>query len=317
VETDLIGRMLDYGTLVVRTFVGRIEFSHVSFPYEAAHLVSEYWERTKEASSHAEKEAMTSVLRERLGQPTQVQPQEMPKPEELDSSRRSVILALTRLLGGNLFKIRLEDSGTITYRKHWFVLFKQIWQPTFFFLVLFIWTLSRGVGLLSSGAILEPTLDGRLLPDTLLVAQLFMLFVLSLWWIYQFWDWRNDIFQVTPDQILDIDKKPFGTEEKRAAPLDNILSTQYSRIGLAGYIFNFGTVYITVGGSQLAFEDVSDPASVQADIDRRRVTSLARKKESEARRERERMADWLAAYRENMDDLEQDRQYYGDEKKIE
>ncbi len=314
VDTDLVGRMLDYGTVAVRTFVGRIEFGHVSNPYEAAHLVTEHWERSKTANSDAEKQAMTNVLRDRLGRTAQVQPQEAPRPAEFKPASRSVLLALTKLMGGNLFKIRLEDSGTITYRKHWYVLLRQIWQPSFFFFILLVWTLMHGFDLLAANAILQHTLDGRTLPDTILLAQIFGLFLFSLWWIYQFWDWRNDIFQVTPDQILDIDKKPFGTEERRAAPLDNILSTQYSRIGLAGYIFNFGTVYITVGGTQLAFEDVSDPASVQADIDRRRITNLARKNEAEARRERERMADWLAAYHEHQKEFEEGQELSKDEK---
>jgi hypothetical protein len=315
VETDLIGRMLDYGTVVVRTFVSRIEFNHVIHPYAAAHLITEHWERTKSETSRTEKQAMLEVLRDRLGQTTQAQPQ--PVEAELKPAGRSIMLALTKLLGGNLFKIKLEDSGTITYRKHWFVLIKKTWQPGFFLIVLFAWTFKHSLDLLAGGSLLQQTLDGRVLPDTLLLSQLLGLFLVSLWFVYQFWDWRNDIFQVTPDQIVDIDKKPFGTEERRAAPLDNILSTQYSRIGLAGYIFNFGTVYITVGGSQLAFEDVSDPASVQADIDRRRLTSLSGKKESEARRERERMADWLAAYRENLDSMGQGHEPSRDENKIE
>jgi hypothetical protein len=124
-----------------------------------------------------------------------------------------------------------------------------------------------------------------------------------LWWIYQYVDWRNDIFQVTPDQIIDIDKKPFGTEERRAAPLENILSTESERLGLTGYLFNYGTVYITVGGAHLDFEDVLDPTAVQADIDRRREARIARKRDAEAASERERMSDWLVAYYENEPEL--------------
>jgi hypothetical protein len=120
-----------------------------------------------------------------------------------------------------------------------------------------------------------------------------------LWAIWQYVDWKNDIFMVTPDEIIDIDKKPLGTEERRAAQLDNILSTEYKRIGLVGNIFNFGTVYIAVGGSKLEFQDVMDPAGVQADINRRRMARLAKKSEETANVERERMATWIAAYHQN------------------
>ena len=111
------------------------------------------------------------------------------------------------------------------------------------------------------------------------------------------------MFQVTQDQIVDLDKTPFGTEKPQAAQLENILGTEYKRIGLLGNMFNFGTVYITVGGTQLAFEDVSDPATVQSDIDRRRMVRMAKANESKVAAERDRMAEWLAAYNENADEF--------------
>jgi len=309
VETDLLGRMLDYGNVVVRTFVGQIRFNYVIHPHEASHLISEQWERTKEGTSVMEREAMKKALvdkfRENLGLTLEVKSQPPPRlVEPKRPTRRAVVFSLAGLLGGNLFKIRFEDSGTITYRKHWFVLIRQLFQPSAFILLIVAWMAYRGGNLLlTSGTILHQTADGRTLPDTLLISLPLLLVPLTLWWTYKYVDWRNDIFQVTPDQILDIDKKPFGTEERRAAPLDNILSTQSSRMGLTGYVFNYGTVYITVGGSQLAFEDVSDPASVQGDIDRRRASRIAQKKETGARQERDRMADWLISYHENAEEL--------------
>jgi hypothetical protein len=120
-----------------------------------------------------------------------------------------------------------------------------------------------------------------------------------LWFGYRVWDWSNDKFEVTNDQIIDIDRKPLGTETRNAAPLEGILSTFYERKGLLGNIFNYGTVYISVGGSKLAFENVMDPAGVQSDIDRRRMARNARKREGEIAAERDRMAEWLATYHRN------------------
>ena len=90
---------------------------------------------------------------------------------------------------------------------------------------------------------------------------------------------------------------------RNAAPLEGILATIYERKGILGNIFNFGTVYITVGGSKLAFEDVMDPATVQSDIDRRRMARSARKKEGEVAAERDRMAEWLATYHKSQQDF--------------
>ncbi len=121
-------------------------------------------------------------------------------------------------------------------------------------------------------------------------------FPLLLWVIYEAADWSNDKFEVNNDQIVDLDKKPFGTESRNAALLENILSTEYKRIGILGEIFNYGTVYIAVGGTKLAFEDVIDPAAVQSDINRRRAARIEKKNQASVAAERERMAEWLATY---------------------
>jgi hypothetical protein len=306
VETSFASRLLDYGTVVMRTFVGQINFTHVAHPNEARHLIEEHWQRTKAVLSHMEKESMKNVLRQKLGLPVKPVTQETPKsPEAVRPTRRKMIISLAGLVGGNLFQIRFEDSGTITYRKHWYVLFKQTWKPSAFLLLIVAWMISRAVYLIFSPTegFFTRAADGGLRADTIFFSLPVLMIPFIIWWIYQYVDWRNDIFQVTQDQILDIDRKPFGTEERRVAPLDNILSTRYERRGLAGYLFNFGTVYIAVGGTNFAFEDVSDPASVQADIDRRRLAARRKKEEAEIKREQERMADWLVAYHENAEEF--------------
>jgi hypothetical protein len=63
-------------------------------------------------------------------------------------------------------------------------------------------------------------------------------------------------------------------------------------------------VEITVGGSKFDFQDVADPASVQADINRRRMVRISQKSENAGKDDRERFATWIAAYHENMDDFD-------------
>lgn len=304
VETDMTGRLLDYGNLIVRTYVGKIPFSHVSHPYEAAHLVEELWTRTKHLASRMEREAMRDVLRRKMGLPVAMKPEEMPRLERTVTPslyRRSIL----KVIGSNWFKLRTEDSGTITYRKHWYVLWQQVWQPTVLILLIGFGMLARLIMLARTPG--EKLFDASKVPpvDTTMLALPVLFIPIFLWWIYQYLDWRNDIYLVTPDQILDIDKKPFGTEERRAAPLENILSTEAERVGLAGYLLNFGSVYITVGGAHLDFHDVLDPTAVQADIDRRREVRVALKREMDTAAERERMSDWLVAYHENEEEFRQ------------
>jgi hypothetical protein len=126
------------------------------------------------------------------------------------------------------------------------------------------------------------------------------------WFVYQVMDWSNDHFEVTNDQIIDVDRKPFGTETRNVAPLDSILGTQYERRGILGNLFNFGTVHITAGGNKLAFEDVMDPATVQSDIDRRRMARKVKQEEGKLAADRDRMAEWLAAYHQAADQLKEE-----------
>ena len=305
VESDMLGRALDYGNVAVRTFIGKIQFDYVDHPNQAADMIREYWERTKASGTQAQKDAMKNAIRSKLGLTVQTKLQEELPPiimEDKEVQKKSLI----RIVLSNLFKLRVEDGGTVTYRKHWFILLQQAARPLSFFIVVLvligirIWYLSQS----PEQAFLEPNAAGSLRPDTLIVLLLFFTFPLIGWMVWEFINWKNDIFMVTPDEILDIDKTPLGTEERRSAQIENILSTEYKRIGLTGYLLNYGTVLITVGGSKLEFQDVLDPAGVQADINRRRTARLAKKSEDSANVERERMAVWLAAYHQNINEFD-------------
>jgi hypothetical protein len=134
----------------------------------------------------------------------------------------------------------------------------------------------------------------------------FVFFPFAGWFAYRVMDWSNDKFEVTNEQIIDIDRKPFGTESRNAAQLESILGTNYERKGILGNLFNFGTVYITVGGSKLAFEDVMDPATVQSDIDRRRMARQAKQNEAKIAGDRDRMAEWLAFYHQSAEQFKEE-----------
>lgn len=289
VETDMMGRQMGFGNVIIRTYVGKIIFWHVSNPKQAAAVVEEHWQRVRESSRRAENDAMRFELRKRMGLvPAEARSQ--PGPAAVVVKPKA---SFAEKLSLSLFKVRIEKGGTVTYRKSIFVLFLQIWQPTLGMAILIV---LLGIGLIQPPNSIIHVAPG-LASETLFTIWVVLFFVIILWWIYQYIDWSNDIFQVTPDQILDIDRKPFGTEERRAAPLENILSTQAQREGFLAYLLNFGTVYINVGGAtELRFSDVTDPAAVQQDIDNRRLARINSKAELKAKSERERLADYFVTY---------------------
>ena len=58
-----------------------------------------------------------------------------------------------------------------------------------------------------------------------------------------------------------------------------------------------------MGGTQLTFNDVMDPATVQSDIDRRRMARIAKANDIRVAADRDRMADWLTTYHQNVDEF--------------
>ena len=290
VETNIFGRWLDYGDVIVKTFVGQIKFYHVHRPNHAASLVEEHWVRTRENIRKNDNEAMQKIMRKKMGIPGEEEPEEEVSQSSITSTVKP---GWIQVWFSDIFKTRLEENGTITYRKHWLVLLRSTWLPGLLGLMLLAMLFYQVVYVPMSGS------EGFVAPVNLnsLVGGMAAIFLGVLgWWLYNYMDWRNDIYQVTQDQVLDIKKRPLGREEHQVAPLDNILSTEYKRIGLFQVVFNYGNVYITVGGSELVFENVADPATVQKDIDMVRLALVARKTESENKAERDRMADWFAVY---------------------
>jgi hypothetical protein len=120
------------------------------------------------------------------------------------------------------------------------------------------------------------------------------------WWAYQFADWANDIYQISPTHILDVYRRPLGRELRRAAPLENILSTEVDRRGLIGLLLDFGDVRVNIGAEQLDFEGVFHPGAVQQDIVRAQEAFLAGQRVANERERRDEMVEWLGAYHEEI-----------------
>jgi hypothetical protein len=224
------------------------------------------------------------------------EPAPLAKPAAASPKPSAGMAAILRFLGADTLKLRYETGDSVIYRKHWIVLIFEAWVPVVCTLGTVILFLTRLVQLALNPNEVFISFQGGIAVDAWAMAYMIAFVPFLGWLAYRVLDWSNDKFEVTSDQIVDIDRKPFGTETRNAAPLEGILGTFYERKGILGNLFNFGTVYISVGGSKLAFEDVMDPAGVQSDIDRRRMIRSQKKNEAAVAAERDRMAGWLATY---------------------
>lgn len=289
---QVLRRFIDYGTVIVRTYTGSIVMRRAAHPDLLVAYIDALQNRARLLVRKVEEEKMEILIRERLN----IAPEKRPAPAKpppalpVNSSpkpRRSPVEKFFT----NFLKMRYEEGNSITYRKHWFVLIQKTLLPALVFLAV----LALIVFLGWSG-----TLSG--LFDFFLA--LLVLPAIAIWWLYHYVDWRNDIYVVTLDSILDIERKPLSREEKKSAPLDNILSLEHTRVGILGLLFNFGTVIINVGTEKFTFNGVFNPAQVQYEIFDRMMALRQRKEEAEARKERERILDLLASYHKQVETTE-------------
>jgi Cyclic nucleotide-binding domain len=284
-----LGRILGYGDVVVRTFTGQIVMRDVGMAEQLAGVIEEQLRRQKEIVQRVETEALESAIRQRLGFGGERTPKPQPPaaslPRTPDSVRLSYQTNTWRMLTTNMFKVRIEEEGAVIYRKHWILLAKRIWKPSaalIFVLVVLAMSL--------------PTLFATFSVPLVFSLSLLTVIILAGWGFYEYVDWINDIYILTPDQIMDIYRTPLGREDKKTAPLENILSLEHQQIGILGVLLNYGNVIAMVGSASFVFQGVYNPASVRQEIFERMGVRKTVLKQQESARERERIADWMAAY---------------------
>ncbi|MBL8095647.1 MAG: cyclic nucleotide-binding domain-containing protein [Anaerolineales bacterium] len=281
--TDAITRSIGIGDVIVRTFSGPISFTSVGNAAGLAALVEEQWNRSRSRSRSAEREAMKAAIRKSINPP----PDGLAKAKKDKDAQHGPGL-LAQLSEFFSFKLRYTQGDTVIYRKHWFELVRETLYPTIGLIVIIVLALTSLFGLLPAPFTM----------DVVAYVCLLSLIPVAGWWLYQFEDWKNDLYLITNDQIVDLYRKPLGSEERRSAPLGNVLSLKYERPGALGLLLNYGSVVAKVGADELRFEGVFDPVGVQNDIYRRMEAVKARKEASEAARQREELSRWMAAYHE-------------------
>ena len=292
-SAGFLQRWIGLGDVVVRTFTTQITMYDVSYPNQVESMVQEYWNRSKEKKVFLEKEAIKESLKLKLNPPAPIPIQES---VETKPKQESYFTSLNEMLFANFLQVRFEDSNVVTYRKHWFVLVRDTFKQFVMVVILlsspFLWADFFGPWLSVSGWSLWTIL---------------FLSVLG-WWFYDYVDWANDVYKITPDQVIDIYKKPLGKEKRKSAQLENIMSTSSERRGIVGLLLNYGTVNIKVGVEVFDFTDVFDPPQVEQDIIRRMLLRRNKKVETERVAEAERMGNWLANYHQISSELDNNEQ---------
>lgn len=289
VYAPFFGQIFNFGDVFARTFTGQIAMKNSANPYVVASYVDGLRRRAeqlqKEIEAHQMEDAIHQALqRRRAPTPLDVIPViPAPRPFRAPKKQQEVKRKTGwRARWENFLKVRYEQNGEITYRKALPVLIWKILLPS---LLLALW-------FIGISQLLKPGTGGsQFIWGVMVLALLGLVF----WLWYNYTDWRNDIYRLTPTQIFDIEKKPLGSERKKTADIENILTITHER-DFIGIIFNFGNVVITVGDTRFIFLTVFNPDRVHQDIANYQEALRQRKRKVEEARAREQMINWLLAY---------------------
>jgi hypothetical protein len=280
-RSDFIQRLWGSGNIIINTYTGNIVMENIDLPDQLVDVIEEYWHRAQNQATQMEEETRVRMIRESIG----MEQEEQSQNQRQQISKTSNTGALQKFL--NFLKTRYEEDGVVTYRKHWFLLLRRSWKVITFLVAatlgaIWVYTHPNSYTLIIIGSVFISN------------------FIATIILLYHFIDWGNDIYQLTPRHIFDIDRKPFGQDSRKSAPLERILNTSVDQNFWQRFL-NFGTVLINVGEAKFTFDGVVNPSLVQGEIFQRYYARKQLIEFQEAESERVRMVEWIKIYHEQVE----------------
>jgi hypothetical protein len=290
-QASFLGRQYGFGDLSIKTFTGSLRLKNVPRVDQTRAYLDYLIEKSRQSKRREEKQDFANYLNRRKSNAGEADF----RPGEADAHIGSIGQIRSTSLVQRLLGLKHTRGDTVIYRTHWLFLLRKTILP---FLLLAGLAVLLGYMLGSNARLLDSPFVFGMLMLSMATA--------GLWWLYQFVDWRNDQYIITPDQLIDVYRKPLGREDRRTAPLENIQSIRYQRLGILGLTFNFGTVYVKVGNEDFTFDNVYHPLEVQqtlfAYLER---ADLIEKRATLAEQQRQ-MLDWMDTYQQYARDHDED-----------
>ena len=283
----LMTHLLYFGDVTIQTAgtLGTIRFKGIPKPRKAQAQILALVSRAKAARPAKEEPQAIQAVREIVGWPEEESRPLPPTAEELRwESERPRRAQLSEVIKRMFFPKPVFGENQIIWRKHWWVWLKEMVSPLSAFVILFILWVAASL------------LFGVSLWFDLLLG--ISLAVTSVWFIWRSIDWRNDLYVITDDRVIDIEKVPFIREHRREAGLDKVQDVRYLQEGFIASRLDFGNVRLeTAGGiGEFTFDSVPHPRQVQIEIFNR-IEQFRRKAGLEGRERRQaEFLDLLARY---------------------
>lgn len=280
---NFIYKLLGFHNVEVKTAgAGSFFFSKAANGEQIKDAIFAARDKIKLRRSATEKETIRQELRQQLG---------IEKKTEIISieAEDGGVKPTGHLLGPLDYfvpRVRTVDaeSNQITWRKHWLILLRRTFLP----LIL----CPTSLALLIISLMTTPW-------QVALLLFFFLLFTIA-WLFWKYEDWRNDIYVVTSDKILDIKRSPFGLrgESRRTGTFDSLQDVTYKIPSFLHKLLNLGNVYVKTTGQvePFQFSQVFDPSSVQQEIFDRLVKYQQRREQSERLKNIRDLALWFGQY---------------------
>ncbi len=294
-QNSLLAQLLDYGDVGIETAgVGAaVTFSMIHEPRQVAEMIITLRDQSKAMVWATDHQLLRGDIRREIGA--------APKPP--DKLKQAVIYkspirlrwegvakSIRNARNSLLPRVRLQEGEKVTFRKHWLRLIETAGAQLALLLFLFPGVLA----LFIANTDLRPTtgLGVGIYAGSLLLA--------LGWFLWRYEDWRNDIYVLDKDRVIDIDRSPFGIfgTKRREARYDSIQNVSASTRGPIDLIFNVGDVTVKTGGADnaLVFERVFDPLAVQRELQGKVDTYKAGQKERERAQQRIDLSEAIGIY---------------------
>jgi membrane protein YdbS with pleckstrin-like domain len=249
--------LLDFGTVQVQTAGSRgtIKCSLVPHPRQVQARILQLAVAAQQKVAVGAEVPEASQMRAYLGMTTSEDPSAVSNVAGAPAFSRSTLQPLGwRGYLHTLLRPTLEVApGDRVWRKHWWVLMR---------------TTAVSGGLFNAGIILGVVMVWKLGFVAWLAVPLAMVIVGGIWNLWNVIDWQNDLYILTDDRIIDLDKVPLISEDRREARLQQIQDVHYVMPRFINRLLDFGDVEVETAGriGGFTFHSVPHPRQVQAEI---------------------------------------------------
>ncbi len=336
IGVDFWGNLFQYGTLVVKTAAKSawVVFDRIPRPRDVQRTITEQQQRVQAELRVEQRENLRSqiITDLRVGIVPQVHLRALPanlvvtKPpgfftrvgnvihnvldKTIYAAVRLLILRPIRFFVTTFLRRGRDQPGSVeefhggllacwwitpektVWRKHWLILFRNIWVS------LLVW------------AIVFALFFVRFLPSGTLPWWLvgLVLGVVTFWLGWQYANWANDLYVVTNEKLVDIERLPLGFGEKRReGNLDRVQNVVLKIPNFWANLFKVGNVEIQTAATDegFTFIQVANPRGVQREVWRRINIHQANRLRRESATMQSQQAMVLGVYHELMQETRQ------------